>query len=1561
MAQEQIIWTAIPSGTVQRGAERRLRLALVPAPRLSPGAGEPSTLALFSFLEWPARLQPGRVSYEVLVGGQHTGDAEAVGPAPDLALWRALFDATTPVVGYERPRPETNVVNTYNVEPIVGTVRSGYGQLGTTVPHGQPEPTQVRDAFRDLHESLSPLASGPTTPAGTDALLALTHAAGPLESATPLDAYRVALAEGFLRHDRLSTRDERVAALSQAAQQTADAHGPDAVVELVPDTGRPAAQFARFLAFHVPEASDVGGFRATDQPPAHNIPDGQARADFHHALTALAEYPALLRRLGLVIDLECAVDVVPPSSSDQPLGLQVRPVFAPAVDPAPPPDPAAQDLTITRYVFQPAGGPLGQPVFEPAPLQPQRPEVAHGLLNLLQPPPTDPNGEQYSLVQLDVESAAFKTLQLVEGAAQASDGAPAGGVPALRTAGLSLVRRDHAQSLMTAVKRVDTHNDTVSGTALAGREGTAPPVAPRPAEVFADDLVRGYRIDVRDSQTRTWRSLHQRIGTYAVDGAPLMPCPLADEGYIQVAQLEPTMSGQAPRVHEYLAHWQGWSLSVPRLGKSVEATPRTADTAAAPASLLRLRTTFTVAPGSLPRLRFTRGYQLRARIVNLAGDSLSLDEADALIAALELTGSAPVVPQQLDAAPFQRFEPVGPPELVLREALTEGESLTRLVIRSNLGVSAEAWAAPLGDPRYQGVSERHVAPPKVAQHMAETHGLFDALFAEGQHARGYRLASKEKGSFAHREILDVETGQLRQIEDVTVTHPATDATMTRPAVELVPTGFTVGILVTGPGGVSPTQEAARYTYDPPPYLILPPPAAPVAAPAGAPTGGPVVTGLDPTHGPVAGGTTVLISGRGFTGATAVTFGTAPAEYTVVSDTLIQAVSPPNPLGYAVHHEAQLELPYLPDPLAVGVALWGLPQVPYGKIGRLDQSGQLSYDQNTDLPPSTLQALGGDLTQFDFGPEWPDRRPFRLQLAEGNDPPTVVTERVQVGQTQVEARVLRVCLPQARSATIRLSCYPTEAGLEVLAIQHWITDWTNDPANSATSDQKEALTAAASGGLALLSPQREITLLHAVQQPLVVPDLGQLTVHNRPQGATYTHLDGTIPLDGLSTGRLDLEAAWDEWVDDPGTPPHRQHHTAHIFDVLVHAEGDPVPTPPAPMPAATFDAAAGLLRLHAPLPGGDPSGRTYLSRHEFGDTRCRYVTYHAVATSRFREYFPSALTRDPKNVTQLATIERTVPSAAPPPVPHVRFVVPAMRWLRSTDEIGPLRRNVRRGNGLRVYLARPWFVSGDDEQLAVVIAGGPTVTTWGNDPIFAPSPALAATRDPDRVTVLSGDPAQTEGGLRFVPHAVWFDAAIDLWCCDIELSLVDPQLVNPHATPDAPGQPYFPFVRLALARFQRNAVHGCRLSPLVVTEGVQVLPNRVVTLIPSPTDPDCLDISLSGPAHAGVVAQPGAPALRSVVEVTLEQRESGGTAGDLDWTPVPPLAAPAPPHVVPATGSLQPPELWRGTVHLPTPRARGQYRVSLCEFEQLPSSVNALTTSGVLKRLIFAETISVPAR
>jgi len=60
---------------------------------------------------------------------------------------------------------------------------------------------------------------------------------------------------------------------------------------------------------------------------------------------------------------------------------------------------------------------------------------------------------------------------------------------------------------------------------------------------------------------------------------------------------------------------------------------------------------------------------------------------------------------------------------------------------------------------------------------------------------------------------------------------------------------------------------------------------------------PTVTAVAPTSGPTAGGTTVTITGTGFTGATKVAFGPVAATgFTVVSDTKIIAVAPAQAAG-----------------------------------------------------------------------------------------------------------------------------------------------------------------------------------------------------------------------------------------------------------------------------------------------------------------------------------------------------------------------------------------------------------------------------------------------------------------------------------------------------------------------------------------------------------------------------------------------------------------------------------------------------------------------------------------
>jgi hypothetical protein len=109
-----------------------------------------------------------------------------------------------------------------------------------------------------------------------------------------------------------------------------------------------------------------------------------------------------------------------------------------------------------------------------------------------------------------------------------------------------------------------------------------------------------------------------------------------------------------------------------------------------------------------------------------------------------------------------------------------------------------------------------------------------------------------------------------------------------------------------------------------------------------------------------------------------------------------------------------------------------------------------------------------------------------------------------------------------------------------------------------------------------------------------------------------------------------------------------------------------------------------------------------------------------------------------------------------------------------------------------------------------------------------------------------------------------DPSRQLWYCDIEMD---------------PGAEYYPFVRLALARYQVNSVRGAHLSKVVMADFIQLVPERAISATSDPKTPNALLLSVTG-AVGHVEGY-----RRNVLEAIVEENNPN-VPGELGWSPVP---------------------------------------------------------------------------
>ncbi len=292
----------------------------------------------------------------------------------------------------------------------------------------------------------------------------------------------------------------------------------------------------------------------------------------------------------------------------------------------------------------------------------------------------------------------------------------------------------------------------------------------------------------------------------------------------------------------------------------------------------------------------------------------------------------------------------------------------------------------------------------------------------------------------------------------------------------------------------------------------------------------------------------------------------------------------------------------------------------------------------------------------------------------------------------------------------------------------------------------------------------------------------------------------------------------------------------------------------------------------------------------------------------------------------SALHTVVLSSAPPDDPRVLYTLPTFRWQRSTATTTTSTTTMdvtRIGNGLRVWLERPWFSSGNGELLGVVLlpdgqkfegmadALQPFVSQWGMDPLWdtaRPGEQIRAADFPSRVIdealklplrdKLPTESAAPEAPVHVVGHRVRWHEERKLWYCDIDLD---------------PGRAYMPFVRLALVRYQPHALPDAKLSKVVMGEFAQVLPKRRARLV---RDGSSLSFTLHGqaPAHGPMKSPQESPyqnisftgpgALqedgRNRAELVLQFRDPG-IDSDLAWSDVSVLQSSIVPQPATTTG------------------------------------------------------------
>lgn len=715
-----VLWTLLPNGLDDSGTVAHL--SLVASPRTA--AAVTKLPADSDLARWPTFVANLLDRLTVVVAGSSERiPVRVTSPRPDQALWDRLVPH-----GRTRATPFDGSVGT----PILIETETAYS-MKPAVTALESLYTQAAASERSLsrqdhpsHQMIEGLRAWLNQPETDNSAVALaTRAAA--------SAVRAAAITDLLNPQRITAaRVEQAAALLREQGHLAAA----AAAPIVPILNR--LRVARSATNPQGEPITTPGI-LTAIPASDN-------AELHQLIGLFLDHPALALRLGLRVDLDI------PVFTGQRLIRIGNANGAPLDGPVPIPQPwSAVVCNPAQRRFTMATQPDVTSV-----------EIIEGLFDLR----SSPTGHQYVVTDIDPVGVAEQMATLAGAPANANATAA---LPVRRDIGIVVAQVDRRTRALT--HRLQRQARFDSGKGVSEVEGA--PV------LFADDVTKGYRIDVAQNSGE-FRSLMRRIVTYSLSAPtktpPTVIATVTDEGYSEpFTPVEQRDDQSTPHVFigEEVCRWQGWSLAAHPPGPVVGAEPGGAQVTVPdrrPFPNLPLLIDTVVEPGTLTRLRYGSSYRFQARAVDLAGNSLPVSEAQGKMAT--------------EPFRFLRHEPVPSPALVPRRPFTPGESLLRLIVRTD------------GDGQVMGTTcERHIAPPKSSQQQAEHHGMFDAAFGPNvpvaERNRILALAKREAGTFLDPTVIDpggapVKANGIRVATNVGAPPPQT--TLPIPRGEVLPAG-----------------------------------------------------------------------------------------------------------------------------------------------------------------------------------------------------------------------------------------------------------------------------------------------------------------------------------------------------------------------------------------------------------------------------------------------------------------------------------------------------------------------------------------------------------------------------------------------------------------------------------------------------------------------------------------------------------------------------------------------------------------------------------------------------